>query len=92
MKKLLTLLLIGVLLAATGLAQSQDTKTSQNNGFAVFNPFSAVENFVEKAEVSLAGAIGGPDLKAKALANNAEESLEKAEKLANGNKTEKIEK
>lgn len=41
----------------TGIASAQPENSS-----SPFNPFSTVENFVEDAEVQLAGVIGGPDL------------------------------
>lgn len=85
MKKLVTLATIALLIATTGLAQNTDTNNIRNNSLTGFNPFSTVENFVEKAEVGFAGVIGGSDLKAKAMANNAEESLQKAEKVAERN-------
>lgn len=85
MKRLSTLIVLATFLVALGTAQPAQT----NNSPVFGNPFATVENFVEKAEVGLAGVIGGPDLKAKALANNAEETLAKAERLAKNNKTER---
>ena len=89
MNKLIAALTILVLMTGAAAAQPEITKSP-------FNPFSTVETFVENAEVQLAGIIGGQDLKAKALANNAEESLQEAERLAERNRSmaaaQKIEK
>lgn len=56
------------------------------------NPFNGlvedVDNFVESLEVRVAGAIGGPELKSKALANNANKSLREAKKLSDQNRSE----
>lgn len=54
--------------------------------------FYWLENMVETAEVQIAGLIGGTDLKAKAIANNAEERLAEARALEKQNKTEKASK
>ncbi len=53
------------------------------------NPLYVVESFVENIEVKIAGMIGGPEMKSKAIANNAEERLAEARYLADQNKTEK---
>lgn len=89
-RKTLILLVAAVLLSASTLAQPVEGDTSEvRPGIVPGNPLYAVENFVEKIEVKIAGIIGGPELKAKAIANNAEERLAEANYLADRNKTAK---
>jgi hypothetical protein len=88
MKKVLSVLAAVVLLSTSVLGQPAEPSAGPAGIFSA-EPFQTVEGFVEKLEVGLAGVIGGPDLKAKALANNAEESLEEAERLAERNRSGK---
>lgn len=85
-----TLILALVLLISSTAAAPQQYDTRP--GMVPGHPFYMVEKFVEGLEVELAGVIGGEDMKAKALANNAEERLAEAQKLKEKNKSEKAEK
>lgn len=88
MKRLIILSIFAVLLIAPGLAQSQSSNSAVDPGFLPGNPMHTFETAVERAEVRLAGVIGGPDLKAKAIANNAQERLAEANALADQNRSE----
>lgn len=87
MKKKLTLLIITLILISQGLAQPQESQADP--GLLPGNPFYAVENFVESVEVKVAGAVGGEELKSKAIANNAQERLAEANELASRNRSQK---
>lgn len=85
------LILISAVLILSGVALGQtpaEERSDVRPGLMPGNPLYAVEGFVEGLEVRLAGAIGGSDLKSKAIANNAEERLAEARHLADKNKTE----
>lgn len=92
MKKIFPILLTLVLVSTAGTAQSvnktQDS-TEASPGLVPGNFFYGLENAVEQLEVSIAGMVGGPDLKSKALANNAQERLAEANALADRNQSEK---
>ena len=89
MKRYATLLLL--ILLTTGIVQGQpsETETDSRPGLTPDNPFYGVEKIVENIEVKMAGVIGGPELKAKAMANNADERLAEASAMAEKNKTDK---
>jgi hypothetical protein len=88
MKRSIILSIFAVLLIAPGLAQSQSSNSAVDPGFLPGYPMHTFETAVERAEVRLAGVIGGPDLKAKAIANNAQERLAEANALADQNRSE----
>ncbi|MFB6100086.1 MAG: DUF5667 domain-containing protein [Candidatus Nanohalobium sp.] len=87
MRKLSALIILAICLTTAGFSQPVEPQTKA--AIAPGNPFYIVESFVEDLEVGLAGIIGGRGLKAKTIANNAEESLAEAEKLAEMNKTKR---
>ena len=85
-------MLLGVvlLLSTTVMAQPESENASNvKPGITPGNPLYVIESFVERIEVNLAGMMGGPEMKSKAIANNAEERLAEAKYLADRNKTEK---
>ncbi|WEL22919.1 DUF5667 domain-containing protein [Candidatus Nanohalovita haloferacivicina] len=91
MRKTAILLLASLILIGTASAQ-QTTNSSENGlapGLTPASPFYGVEMFAENLEVKLAGVIGGDDMKAKALANNAEERVSEAQTLIERNKSDK---
>jgi len=86
-------LIISILLMAgmaTAAPSSDLSKASQTPGDALY----FLDKFSEKIELQVAKApvIGGPDLEAKVRANNAAERLSEAKKLAEQNKSEKVDK
>ena len=87
MKQALILATLALFLAGMAAGQPQGS-SSVDPGLMPGNPFYKLEQTVENLEVSLAGAIGGDDMKAKALANNAEERLAEANALAERNRSE----
>lgn len=90
MRKTSILLTALLLLTFIGSAQPvENSSTDANPGLTPASPFYPAEVFVENLEVRLAGVIGGPDLKSKALANNAEERIAEANKLIDMNRSEK---
>lgn len=90
MRKTSLLLTALLLLTFIGSAQPvENSSSSANPGLTSASPFYPAEVFVESLEVKLAGFIGGPDLKSKALANNAEERVAEADKLIEMNRSEK---
>lgn len=89
MKKTVMLVAAIMILLFSVSAQPQNTENQVKAGITPGDLFYWVENTVEKAEVKMAEMIGGPDLKAKAIANNAEERLSEARALDEQNKTEK---
>ncbi len=90
MNKLIALTFAAAILIVPGLAQSQNPVSAVDPGFLPGNPMHSLETIVERAEVGLAGIIGGPDLKAKAIANNAQERLAEANALADQNRSEEV--
>jgi hypothetical protein len=87
-----TILLISILMMA-GMASAASTdipKASQTPGDA----FYFLDRFSESIELTVAKApiIGSPELEAKVRANHAAERLAEAQKLANNNKSEKVDK
>ena len=90
MKKASIILISLVLIATSASAQQVKSQEQVKPGLKPGDMFYWVENIVEKAEVQIAGFIGGSDLKAKAIANNAEERLAEAKALEKNNKTEKV--
>ena len=88
MSRTLALLVAALLLIAPASAAT----SGQNPGFVPGDLFYPVEKAVENIEVKIAGTIGGPDLKAKALANNADERVAKAQKLSQRNRSDRAEK
>lgn len=89
MRKTVLLMAALILLSFTASAQTQNTGEQVKPGMKPGDMFYWLENVVETAEVQIAGMIGGPDLKAKAIANNAEERLAEVRALEKQNKTEK---
>lgn len=89
MKKSVVMLALTVLISATATAQAQQAETQGFSGFLPGDLFYPVESFVEDLEVSIAGIVGGKDFKSKAIANNADEALNKARILADNNQSEK---
>lgn len=89
MKKTAILLTLTVLISATAAAQTQQAGNSSSLSFLPGDLFYPVESFVEELEVEIAGVIGGPDFKSKAIANNADEALKEAKALADDNRSEK---
>lgn len=87
--KILTLGLIAVVLSTSAAAQEETASGSLDPGLIPGDFFYPVESFAERLEVSIAGFLGGENFKAKAMANNAQEKLSEAEKLAEKNRTEK---
>lgn len=89
MRKYTLILAAFVLLA--GAASAQQNASSTENGVAPgltpASPFYSIEIFVESLEVKIAGAIGGSDMKAKAMANNAEERVSEARYLVENNRS-----
>ena len=77
------------LFISTLLMVSMAAAQPSNVGGNPFNGFvEDVDNFVESLEVRIAGMVGGPELKSKALANNANESLREAKELSDQNRSE----
>ena len=77
----------------TGVSQPvNQSSTDVKPGLMPGNALYGLEKIVERAEVRIAGFIGGPDLKSKALANNAEERLAEAQALSEKNRSEKASK
>lgn len=89
MKKLAVLMSLSIIFSATAAAQSPQNSGNTGPSFMPGDLFYPLESFVEDVEVMVAGVIGGSDFKAKALANNANETLRKAENLAENNRSEK---
>lgn len=89
MKRPILLLSLALLLVSPALAQAQNPDSSVDPGLLPGNPFYNVEKAVEQVEVELAGIIGGPDLKAKAIANNAQKRLAEADALAERNQSQR---
>lgn len=85
--KIVILSALMVLLITGATAQPE----GQNPGFVPGDIFYPVEQAVEKIEVKVAGVIGGEDLKAKALANNADERVAEAQKLEKRNRSDRAE-
>lgn len=82
MKKIVLFISV-LMMVSVAAAQPSNPGGNPFNGFV-----DNVDNFVESLEVRMAGAIGGPELKSKALANNANESLREAKKLSDQNRSE----
>lgn len=85
------MILLGAILILSSVALGQTTQEQTNElrpGLVPGNPLYAIEGFVENLEVKIAGVIGGPEMKSKAIANNAEERLAEAKYLADNNKTD----
>ncbi|QKQ98707.1 hypothetical protein GKQ38_04240 [Candidatus Nanohaloarchaea archaeon] len=92
MRKYLALLLALTLTTGIASAQPSDTGAAQSNisaGLTPASPLYGIEMFAENLEVKLAGLIGGSDMKAKAMANNAEERLAEAQELIEKNRSSK---
>jgi len=81
------LFISALLMVSVAAAQPANTGGNPFNSF-----FGGVNDFVESLEVKVARAIGGPELKSKALANNANESLRQAERLSSQNRSEEASK
>lgn len=90
MNRLAILAIFTAFLVAPGLAQSQSSNSGVDPGFLPGTPMHSFETAIERAEVRLAGLIGGPDMKAKAIANNAQERLAEANALAERNRSEDV--
>lgn len=88
MKKIWLLLSLLIILASTAVAQPSQNSSIEDPGLLPGDLFYPVENFAEGLEVKIAGLLGGDDFQAKALANNAEESLTRADILAERNNSE----
>ena len=92
MKRIFPILLTLVLLSTAGTSQpvneTQDS-VEASPGLIPGNFLYGLENAVEQLEITIAGIVGGPDLKSKALANNAQERLAEANALAERNRSEK---
>lgn len=85
-------LMLSLILLTAGNAASKASTPTDNSvgiGFVPGDIFYPVEQLVQDIEVEIAGIIGGKELKAKAITNNADEALKKAKKLAENNKSEK---
>lgn len=89
MKKTAILLTIAILFSANVVAQDSSTDRSSSPRFIPGDLFYPVESFVEDLEVRIAGLVGGPDFKSKAIANNADEALKEAKLLADNNRSSK---
>lgn len=89
MKKYMALLLLLTFVAGSVQAQPSQAESESKPGLTPDHPLYSIEKLVERIEVKAAGIIGGPELKAKAIANNADERLAEANALAERNKTEK---
>lgn len=89
MKRKILLGVALVLVLSTAAAQPTNRSSEVKPGLMPGSFLYPVENFVETIEVRVAGFVGGPDLKAKAIANNAEERLAEARELSEKNRTEK---
>lgn len=76
-------------LMLTSLTAAAPQQAASNPGFVPGDLFYPFEKFVENIEVEMAGMIGGEDMRAKAIANNADERLAEAQKLRERNKSEK---
>lgn len=87
MNKAILIMFAVTVFTLAGAGQPQ-ADSSVDPGLMPGNPFYGLEQFVEGLEVRIAGAIGGPDMKSKALANNAEERLAEANALADKNRSE----
>ncbi|WP_414837686.1 DUF5667 domain-containing protein [Candidatus Nanosalina sp. VS9-1] len=91
MRKALLIILFAVTfftVAGAGQPQIDQTESGADPGLMPGNFLYGLEKFVEDLEVRIAGAVGGPDMKSKALANNAEERLAEANALADRNRSE----
>lgn len=84
MKRLKTLIILGILMAGSAAAQPLI-----DPGIAPGNPFYGLDRASEGLELAFASAVGGPELKSKVLANHAEERLAEAGKLAENNQSDK---
>lgn len=86
-------LILALLVLVTGFASAQSNSNTSDNsispGLTPASPFYGIELFVENLEVKIAGAIGGSDMKSKALANNAEERVSEAQYLVENNRSDK---
>jgi hypothetical protein len=89
MKRKILLAVALVFLVSAAAAQPANSTSEVKPGLTPGSFLYPVENFVESLEVRMAGLVGGPDLKAKAIANNAEERLAEARELSERNRTEK---
>jgi hypothetical protein len=89
MKRKILLAAALVFLVSAAAAQPANSTSEVKPGLEPGSFLYPVENFVESIEVRMAGLVGGPDLKAKAIANNAEERLAEARELSESNRTEK---
>lgn len=89
MKKLPVILSLCMIFSATAAAQSSQASGPPGLDLMPGDFFYPVESFVEDVEVAVAGLVGGPDFKAKAIANNANESLSEARQLADNNQSER---
>lgn len=89
MKKLATLLALALFVgAAAAQPQSQNLK---NPGQTPGNALYGLDRAMESVELTIARAIGGQERAAKVRANHAEERLSEAQKLAESNRTDDIE-
>lgn len=88
MKRLVMICIVASFLIMPGAAQSESSNSGVDPGFLPGNPLYTVESAVEEVEVGIAGLIGGPDLKAKAIANNAQERLAESKALADLNRSQ----
>lgn len=86
-------LILALLVLVTGFASAQSNSNTSDNGsspgLTPASPFYGIEIFVESLEVKIAGAIGGNDMKSKALANNADERVSEAQYLVESNRSDK---
>ncbi len=82
MKKTALVLSLALIFSGSVFAQAGDQQTTANPGMVPGDLFYPVESFVEGLEVKIAGLVGGPDFKAKAIANNADERLAEAQAIA----------
>jgi hypothetical protein len=89
MKRKILLAVALVFAVSAAAAQPANSTSEVKPGLTPGSFLYPVENFVESLEVRIAGLVGGPDLKAKAIANNAEERLAEARELSESNRTEK---
>ncbi|MFB6242313.1 MAG: DUF5667 domain-containing protein [Candidatus Nanosalina sp.] len=87
------LVVVAAVLVFSSTAAAQPVNGTDNGvspGLTPESPLYFFESFVEFLEVRIASAVGGPDLKAKALANNADERLAEARALADGNNSDQV--
>ncbi len=84
-------ILILALVILTGMVAAQPSGNSGlvKPGFVPGDLFYPVEQGVERLEVGLASVIGGPELRAKVMANNAEERLSEAQVLMERNRSDR---